>query len=47
MLEVKTGLFEEDLIGSPQFYAQSLHGDTKPKVEEFAAIALVRVVVLD
>ncbi|MCC5641783.1 efflux RND transporter periplasmic adaptor subunit [Nostoc sp. CHAB 5824] len=37
MVEVKTGLFEEDLIvtvRSPQLYAQSLRGDTKPKVDE-------------
>ncbi|WP_373529967.1 efflux RND transporter periplasmic adaptor subunit [Nostoc sp.] len=37
MVEVKTGLFEEDLIvtvRSPQLYAQSLRGDTKPKLDE-------------
>ncbi|WP_392482267.1 efflux RND transporter periplasmic adaptor subunit [Nostoc sp. C110] len=37
MVEVKTGLFEDDLIvtvRSPQLYAQSLRGDTKPKVDE-------------
>lgn len=37
MVEVKTGLFEDDLIvtvRSPQLYAQSLRGNTKPKVDE-------------
>lgn len=37
MVEVKTGLFEDDLIvtvRSPQLYAQSLRGDTKPKIDE-------------
>jgi membrane fusion protein, heavy metal efflux system len=37
MVEVKTGLFENDLIvtvRSPQLYAQSLRGDTKPKIDE-------------
>ncbi|MEH2022700.1 efflux RND transporter periplasmic adaptor subunit [Nostoc sp.] len=37
MVEVKTGLFEDDLIvtvRSPQLYAQSLRGDTKPKVDK-------------
>jgi membrane fusion protein, heavy metal efflux system len=37
LVEVKTGLFEDDLIvtvRSPQLYAQSLRGDTKSKVDE-------------
>ncbi len=37
MVEVKTGLFEGDMIvtqRAPQLYAQSLRGDTKKKVAE-------------
>ncbi|OKH26565.1 efflux transporter periplasmic adaptor subunit [Hydrococcus rivularis NIES-593] len=41
MIEVKTGLFEGDLIvtqRAPQLYAQSLRGDTKTKADEHTEI---------